>query len=131
MILLDTHTLIWWINNSPELSKKALAAIQHEKEKGLILVSSFSVWEIFLLVQKNRLSLSMDIDSWIKKLESLSYVQFVPVDNIIASKSVQLPGEFHQDPADRIIIATARENGAVLITSDKRIRKYSFVHSLW
>ena len=73
----------------------------------------------------------LDTDIWIEKITSLPYVQFIPVDNSIAAKSVTLPGEFHNDPADRMIITTAREKGVVLITADERIRQYAFVQTLW
>lgn len=131
MILLDTHTLIWWIHESSRLSQKARKAIQYEKENGKLFVSSVSVWEICLLVKKERLQLSMDTDSWLEKIKSLPFVQFIPVDNTIAFKSVFLPGEFHADPADRMIVATAREKGVKLVTGDERIQKYPHVQTVW
>jgi PIN domain nuclease of toxin-antitoxin system len=131
MIVIDTHVLIWWLSHPKKLSQKAVQAIDREKEGGLILVSSISVWEVYLLIQKNRLSLTMDTDAWFERVESLPYIQFVPIDNKIAAKSVTLPGELHNDPADRIIVATAREKGIPLVTSDERIRRYSEVVSLW
>lgn len=84
-----------------------------------------------MLVQKGKLQLIMDIDSWLETIASLPYFQFIPVDNKIAAKSVSLPGEFHADPTDRIIVATAREKGIALVTADERIRKYSQVKSVW
>lgn len=131
MILLDTHSLIWWINKSSNLSKKAKNLIDKEANSGLIMVSSMSVWEIALLIKKERLQLSMDLNSWLAQIESLPFVKFVPVDNTIAIKSVFLPGKFHADPADRIIVATAREKGAKLITGDKKIRQYPHVQAVW
>lgn len=131
MILLDTHALIWWIENSQKLSKKAKMAIEKEKKSGLLLVSSISVWEIYLLVAKGRLQLAMDTDKWIEVIESLPFVQFVPIDNVVAAKSVTLQGEFHPDPAARMIVATAREKGITLVTGDERIRKYPHIHTLW
>ena len=131
MIVLDTHVLIWWISDSEKLSPEALKIIEKEKGNGLILVSSISVWELYMLIKKDRLKLTMDTDSWLEKVESLPFVQFIPVDNQIAAKSVNLPGEFHADPADRIIVATAREKGVDLITSDEKIQNYSHVQCIW
>ncbi len=132
MIVLDTHILVWWVSNPKKLSKKAQEIIKSEIKKNVqLLVSSISVWEIYLLVKKGRLHLTIDVDTWLEKVESLPFVEFIPVDNRIAAKSVNLPGEFHDDPADRIVVATAKEKGAILLTSDKRIRKYPHVHSLW
>lgn len=131
MIVLDTHTLIWWVNDSSRLSTKALNIINREKKDGQILVSSMSVWEVYLLVKKGKLILTVDTESWFKRIENLPFVQFMPVDNMIAAKSVNLPGEFHEDPADRIIVATAKETGAILVTIDEKIRKYKYVKSVW
>lgn len=131
MILLDTHTLVWWVSNPEKLSKKAQTLIERERTSGEMLVSSISVWEIYMLIKKGRLKLTMDPDSWLAKVESLPFLRFVAIDNRIAAKSVTLPGTFHPDPADRMIVATAWESGAVLITSDERIRRYRYVQSRW
>lgn len=132
MIVLDTHVLVWWVGSSDKLSNKAQKIIKSEiKNGGQLLVSSISVWEIYLLVKKGRLSFTVDIDTWLEKVESLPFIQFIPVDNKIAAKSVNLPATFHDDPADRIIVATAKEKGAILLTSDQRIREYSYVQSSW
>lgn len=132
MIVLDTHALIWWVSGEAKLSKAAVKAIEKEKKNsGTIFVSSISVWEIYLLVKRGRLILTMDLSAWVAKIETLPYVQFVSVDNNIAAKSVLLPGNFHDDPADRMIVATAREKGAALVTADGRIRKYSHVQTIW
>ncbi len=132
MIVLDTHVLIWWVGDPERLSLRAKKAIDTEKkDTGALLLSSMSVWEIYLLVKKERLKLAQDIDSWFETIESLPYVQFVPINNRIAAKSVMLPGEFHSDPADRIIVATAREKGIPLITADERIRDYPHVKTIW
>jgi len=131
MILLDTHALLWWVNDPKKLSFKAAKKINEEKSDGIIFVSSISVWEISLLIKKNRLGLNLEAQDWFKEIETLPFIQFVPIDNHIAAKSVNLPGEFHSDPADRIIVATAREKGADLVTSDEKIRKYQHVQTIW
>src|SRR5687768_15397750 len=101
MIVLDTHALIWWISDPDKLSKKALAIIEDQIKEGVIAISSISVWEIYLLIKKGRLTLNIDVDRWLEKVEELPFVQFIPINNRIASKSVELPGELHDDPADR------------------------------
>lgn len=132
MIVLDTHVLIWWVSEPDKLSLKAKKAIKSSiQENTKLLVSSISVWEVFLLYKKRSLESNMDINSWLTKVESLPYLQFIPVDNVIGSKSVMLPEPLHNDPADRIIIATAREYGAKLVTSDKKILNYRHVQSVW
>lgn len=131
MIVLDTNALIWWINDAQKLSKKARKIIEEAEGKKTIYISSISVLEIYLLIKKERLGFYRMPDDWLQKVEDLSYVHFVPIDNKIAIQSVELPDFSHKDPADRIIIATALNLGAKLVTSDKRILNYSKVQSIW
>lgn len=131
MIVLDTHALIWWVGGANKLSKAATDAIEDEHQNGKILISSISAWEIAMLVEKNRLALTKDINEWLTCVNRIKSVQFVPLDNALAVLSVQLPGEFHADPADRIITALARQADAALVTFDRKIRAYSFVKTIW
>lgn len=132
LIVLDTHALIWWVNGDKKLSETALKTIENEiKDDEKILVSSISTWEIALLVEKGRLSLTMDVDDWLHTISQIEGVKFAPVDNDIAVHSVRLPGEFHPDPADRIIIALARHHSIPLITSNSKIREYKHVKTIW
>jgi PIN domain nuclease of toxin-antitoxin system len=131
VIVLDTHTLVWWVAGDPTLSKKAKTAITHELAGGEILVSAISAWEIAMLVERERLALSMDVTSWLATVSAIEAVRLVPVDVEIATKSVDLPGEFHKDPADRMIVATARKFAVPLITKDEKIRAYPHVKTIW
>ncbi len=131
MIVLDTHTLVWWVNGDSALSKKARAVLGKESAGGEIVISSISAWEIAMLVARRRLVLSMDVSSWLATVKQIEAVRFVPVDVEVATKSVELPGEFHSDPADRIIVATARMLAAPLVTKDVRIRAYAHVKTVW
>jgi PIN domain nuclease of toxin-antitoxin system len=89
------------------------------------------VWEVAFLVMRNRLKLTMQVSDWIHKSELLPFMKFVPVTNSIALRSVNLPTPLHNDPADRIIIATAMSLGASVITKDEKIRNYPHVKSIW
>jgi PIN domain nuclease of toxin-antitoxin system len=131
MIILDTHAWLWWISNPEKLGGVASSAIDQAMEQNGILLSSISTWEIALLVDKGRLTLSIDVRDWIRKTESLPFVRFMSVDNTIALRSVALPGAFHADPADRIIVATALSTGLPLVTKDEKIRACSFVQTIW
>lgn len=84
-----------------------------------------------MLIKNGRLTLTIPLVEWIKKNESLPYVTFVPVNNSITRQSVELPGKFHKDPADRIIIATAQHLNMSIITKDDKIRNYPHVKPLW
>lgn len=132
MIIIDTQILIWWATKGSKLSinaKKTIQASIRKEEK--ILISTISVWEVFLLVKTRKLILNTHPDIWIRKIEKLPYFHFIPIDNIIAAKSVMLPGFSHKDPADRIIVATALEYEATLVTSDRKLLNYKRVKSLW
>ncbi len=132
MILLDTHTLLWWANGDRErLSASAAEAIAVEHRGGTILVSSITAWEIAQLVNRGRLGLATDIAAWLALVEAIPTVEFVPVDNEIGVKSVELPGVFHKDPADRIIVATARKYALPIVTADEKIRGYPHVATIW
>ncbi|MBI2431007.1 MAG: type II toxin-antitoxin system VapC family toxin [Candidatus Levybacteria bacterium] len=128
---MDTHILIWWVDDNPRLPKKIKKVIVDTSKKSTILVSSISVWEIALLVKKQKITLLRSVDHWIEEIEKLPFIKFLPVDNQIALKSVGLPGAFHGDPADRFIVTTTREHGASLITADKRILNYPHVQTIW
>jgi PIN domain nuclease of toxin-antitoxin system len=131
VIVLDTHTLVWWVARDPTLSKKAKAAIERELAGGEIIVSAISAWEIAMLVEREKLVFSMDVGSWLATVSAIEAVRFVPIDPEIAVKSVGLPGEFHKDPADRMIVATARKLAVPLVTKDEKIRAYPHVKTIW
>ena len=131
MILLDTHAWIWFLSNPEKLSASAIEKIDSAVKKQQIFVSTISVWEMAMLVNKGRLTLSMHVEEWIHIAEKLPFLHFVHIDNNIALQSVNLPGKFHNDPADRIIIATAIYLKAPVISKDRRIRNYPHVPSIW
>ena len=132
MIVLDTHALIWWVTGDmAQLSALASQAIESEVAGGQIIVSSISAWELAMLVDRGRIALSMDIEEWLSVTGQIENLRFVPVDNEIAVKSTHLPGEFHKDTADRIIVATARKLAAPLVTADDKIRNYAHVKTIW
>lgn len=132
MIVLDTHALLWWATGATDqLGEAARAAIEAERKGGRIVVSSISAWELAMLVVRGRVALSMDTEQWLDLAAQIEGLQFMPVDNEIAVKSVELPGEFHKDPADRIIVATARQLGVPLVTADEKIHAYPHVSTLW
>ena len=131
MILLDTHALVWWIADPKRIPAKATRAIAAAlRKEETLAVSSFSVWEIALLSRLGRLKLSMDVDVWLDKVESLPALAFYSVDSRIARRSVGLVLET-RDPADRIIVATAVEHGATLVTGDERMHSYAGVKTVW
>ena len=131
MIVLDTHVWVWFISNPELLSKAAKKAINVSMEQKAIFISSISAWELALLAAKKRLKLTIDVTDWITKSERLPFLQFIPVDNSVAVKSVNLPQPLHKDPADRLIIATAITIAAPVVTKDEKLLDYPHVKTIW
>ena len=132
MIVLDTHILIWWATGDlTKLSPNAISAINQELAGGEIIISTITAWEIAMLIAKERIVISMDLDEWLSTIAQIEAVKFYAVDNDIAVKSASLPGEFHKDPADRMIVATARKLGCALVTADEKILNYQHVKTIW
>lgn len=131
MILLDTHVLLWWVNDPAALSISAKKAIDTAVASRSVYVSCISSWEIALLVERGRLRLALDVRDWICRCEALPFVVFVPLSNAIAIESVRLPDFPHADPADRMIAATALSLGAKLVTKDAKLRNYPHVKTIW
>jgi PIN domain nuclease of toxin-antitoxin system len=84
-----------------------------------------------MLVERGRLVLTMEVGAWLATVAAIPAVRFVPVDTEIAVRSVDLPGEFHRDPAGRMIVAMARKFAAPVVTQDKKIRAYAHVRTVW
>jgi PIN domain nuclease of toxin-antitoxin system len=133
LIVLDTHVLIWWLNGDSSLSPRASRAIRNEQEEehGLILVSAISAWEIAMLIRQERLTLTMDVEDWLGIAAETERLRFEPLDNDVLVQSTRLPGAFHSDPADRMIVALARHLNVPLVTSDTKIRGYKHVRTVW
>lgn len=126
LLVLDTHVWIWLVNGDERLqSSKTLPLIEEAAELSSVHVSAISVWEVSMLEAKNRISFSIDCLDWIRQALEAPGISLVPLTPEIAVLSSRLPGSFHGDPADRIIVATALELKASLITMDKQILRYS------
>ncbi len=132
MIVIDTHILVWWVSGTKKLSTAARKAInKHLSTERSILVSSITAWEIAMLVDKGKLTLNMDVDSWLTEVSKIPAVVIIPVDNTTGVKSTCLPGDFHKDPADRMIVALARQHSYPLVTADQKVIDYKHVKTIW
>ena len=114
-----------------DLPRRVARLIDERIATEAVCVSSISIWEVALLVQRERLKLTMGVTGWVKRSESLPFIRFVPVDNGVALCSVLLPPPIHPDPADRIIVATAIQFGAVLVTKDENLHNYPHIEACW
>jgi PIN domain nuclease of toxin-antitoxin system len=126
LLLLDTHCWLWaQLGLVRRLSQAALKAIQNAESEGGLRVSVISVWELAMLEKRGKLALPMDVRTWVEEALSKPGISVAPLTPEIAIESVHLPGELHGDPADRMLVATARILGATLLTKDAQLIRYS------
>jgi len=126
MIVLDTHIWVWWVHGDAHLSRTQMEIIE-ANETEMIGVSAISVWEIAKLVEYDRLQLPCPLHEWFDEALAYAGIRLIELSPEIAIESCGLPGEFHRDPADQIIVATARIFRCPLVTRDSRILTYPYV----
>ncbi len=129
--LLDTHAWLWWVTEDRRLSKRAGSAITTALRKQALWLSFISVWEISKKVEKQQLILDRPIDEWLYLATMREGLHLAELKRPVLVERCRLPGGFHGDPADQMIVATARHQGAVLVTKDRAIRDYEHVHTVW
>jgi PIN domain nuclease of toxin-antitoxin system len=120
MILLNTHIWVWWVDDDQHLADRPRHLIQDNICSGLE-VSAISCWEVAKLVQYGRLELACPLEEWMEQALAYPGVQLIELTPRIATEATRLPGSFHRDPADQIIVATARVYDMPLLTADSRI----------
>jgi PIN domain nuclease of toxin-antitoxin system len=126
MIVLDTHIWVWWVHGDDKLSPAHTAYIQAREPDGLG-ISAISCWEVAKLVENNRLGLPVPVGEWLNQALAYPGMRLLELTPQIAVESTQLPGTFHRDPADQIIVATARVYDCSLVTLDGKILAYQHV----
>jgi PIN domain nuclease of toxin-antitoxin system len=130
MILLDTHVWVWLVNGSPELTSAKQEILASNESQGLG-ISAISCWEVAKLVERGRLVLSLPVGVWVDQALAYPGIRLVPLSPRIAVTSTQLPQPFHKDPADQIIVATARELDSPLATNDGKLLSYPHMKLCW
>ena len=120
-VLLDTHVLIWWLNERDRLSPAQQEALLTVSAESPALVSDISLWEVATLYSLGRIRLKVPLREWLEKAVSPPLVRRFGISPVVAAELAVLPDSFHRDPADRILVATARVLGATLLTRDHRI----------
>ena len=128
--LLDTHVLIWWLDDSGRLSPAQHEAVATADPHSPLLVSDISLWEIATLYSLGRIRLSLPLREWLDKAVAPPLLRRQGISPAIAEHVAALPDSFHRDPADRILVATARVLGATLLTQDRRIIEAALVDTL-
>lgn len=130
-LVLDTHILLWWIEGEGRLSRRQTGAI-HEAGQAAepLLVSDITLWEIATLFELGRIRLTIPLRDWLERATAPPLVRSCPITPAVAAEVASLPRSFHRDPADRIIVSTARVYGARLVTADRRIAKSELVPTI-
>lgn len=129
MIVLDTHVWVWWVHGVERLTPTQ-AEIISANEQDIIGVSAISCWEVAKLVERGRLEIPCSLQDWFDLALGYPGVRILELTPEIALESTRLPGEFHRDPADQIIVATARIHGCPLVTSDGDLLRYPHVETI-
>ena len=129
-VLLDTHAWVWATQSSSLLTSKA-KRILADPNTTEILISSISIWEVSKLHEKKRVELALPLREWFSKALEAKKIRVIEISPAIAIESTQLPGAFHGDPADQIIVATGRIEKAILLTKDKKVGEYRGIESFW
>ncbi len=129
--VLDTHVWVWWHMHPKKLSKRVRAIISHPDQYEELLLSAISPWEFSKLLEKKRIGISCDPAEWIREALEMPKLRLVPLTPTLSYRSTTLPPPFHEDPADQIILATAREENATVMTKDKLIQEYTHVRTVW
>ena len=124
MILLDTHVIVWFLQADPRLGRTTQKCIEAAMETEGVGISAITPWEIAMLISKKRLSLGRAAGDWVKAALSTDGISLMPLEPAIAVEAGELGG-LHGDPADRIIIATARYHDSPLLTADGTILEYA------
>ena len=130
-IVLDTHAWVWWVAEDGRLSEPARDAIDSSLAEGTLWLSSISIWEVAKKVEEGQLTLDRTLEDWLDLALEPAGVKTVPLCRSVLVESCRLPDALPGDPADQMIVATARSQGAVLITRDAKLREYRHVRTLW
>jgi PIN domain nuclease of toxin-antitoxin system len=127
VILLDTHIWVWWINGDSRLPRGCYSYLDGLLI-GEIAISVFSCWEVAMLHSRGRLDFGRPLDEWMSLALGRAGVSALELSPEIAVDSCRLPGEFQADPADRIIVATARAHSCPLVTVDDKLLVYPYAN---
>lgn len=129
-VLLDTHVWLWWLLGSGRLQQRERTALDRLALGADLRLAEVSLWEAQMLHAKRRLVLDRPFYVWIREAASVDVIEIVPLDVEVVVALDSLPASFHGDPADRLIVATARAHGLPLATYDRGIRK-SRTATIW
>lgn len=129
-LLLDTHVWIWLMEGNPLLENKYRKMINSAAQDNNVHIAAITTWEVSMLAMKKRIILEKPVLAWLNQALSLPGVELRELSPEVAAESCDLPenSKFHGDPADRLIVATARVYGLTILTHDKKMLSYAKQH---
>ncbi|MBY0544442.1 MAG: type II toxin-antitoxin system VapC family toxin [Gammaproteobacteria bacterium] len=125
LLLLDTHIFLWLMGGDLSLSDEVKNKITQAAKTNTLAISAISLWEIAMLANRQRITLHQPVRDWIHDALKTPGLTLLDLSPDILCESTALPGELHKDPANRMIIATARIHHALLLTRDDNILRYA------
>jgi len=128
--LLDTHVLLWWLEGGRRLSRAQKRVVDRASPDAPLHVSDISLWEVAVAYELGRIKLRLPLRDWLEAAVAPPLVVRAGISPAVAAEVAMLPVTFHRDPADRILVATARVLGATLVTSDERIADAGLVPTI-
>lgn len=129
--LLDTHAWLWWVTEDRRLSRRARTAIEAAQRDDDLWLSLISIWEIAKKVEKRQLVFDRPLNDWFDAATAMPGLHVAELTRPILVDSCSLPPPFVGDRADQILVATARHQGAIVISRDRQIRQYAHVRAVW
>lgn len=122
-VVLDTHIWVWWLTPHSPLSRAERDALDAAAERRELFLPAISLWEVQVLHAKQRLTLPLPFAEWLARAADERVISILPLDTDVVFALNALPASFHGDPADRLIVATARAHAMPLATHDAAIRR--------
>ncbi|MPY87837.1 MAG: PIN domain-containing protein [Luteitalea sp.] len=130
-IFLDTHAWVWWVTADRRLSRRASAIIRRSVRHDSVWISVISIWEVAKKVEKKQLVLDRPLRQWMDHATTVPGLVLAELVPPILIESCELPQPFHGDPADQMIVASARHHRTPLVTRDRKLREYPHVQTIW
>ena len=125
--LLDTHAWVWWIDGDRQLAPSVRTALDDLPADGRPFLSDISLWEVAMLVTLGRLRLAVPLERWLQRAAEPRAVRILPITPAVALEVTRLPRSFRRDPADRVIVGTARAHDHPVVTRDRALLRSGLV----
>ena len=128
--ILDTHAWIWWMLGDDRLLRQDRRALHRLPLSSRPFLCTISLWEVSMLIDLGRLKLELSLEEWLAAATHPRTVRLLPITPEVACELCRLPASFHRDPADRLIVSSARVQDLAVLSYDERIKQSGLVR-IW